>query len=72
MHSYARFAGVVLIAIGVFYIIKPDAFKRGVWKKTDAAQRLLSPQGYIKYMRAAGLVNIIIGVILFVWSWTKS
>jgi hypothetical protein len=72
MHNYARFVGILLIAVGGLYFAKPDLFKRGVWKKTDIAQRLLSPEGYNKYMRLVGLVNVIIGIVLLVWSWASN
>jgi len=42
MHSRLIFAGWLLIAVGVLFIVKPNIFRRGIWKETDIAQRLLS------------------------------
>ena len=56
-----------LIVIGVIYILKPDIFRRGIWKETSIAQRMLSPEGYLKYMRWVAAMHIATGVVfLFV------
>jgi hypothetical protein len=49
MHTYAQFAGVFLIAVGILYLRKPNLFRRGIWVKTGIAERNLSPEKYIKY-----------------------
>jgi hypothetical protein len=67
-HGYMTFAGLALTAIGVLYLVKPDIFRRGIWRKTDIAQRNLSPEGYLKYMRGVGVVHVIAGLILLLWS----
>jgi hypothetical protein len=67
-HGYMTFAGLVLTAVGVLYLIKPDIFRRGLWRRTDIAQRNLSPEGYLKYMRGVGVVHVIAGLILLLWS----
>jgi hypothetical protein len=66
--GYMTFAGLVLTAVGVLYLIKPDIFRRGIWRRTDIAQRNLSPEGYLKYMRGVGVVHVIAGLILLLWS----
>jgi uncharacterized protein YjeT (DUF2065 family) len=67
-HGYMTFAGLVLTAVGMLYLVKPDIFRRGIWRKTDIAQRNLSPEGYLKYMRGVGVVHIVAGLILLLWS----
>jgi hypothetical protein len=54
----------VLIAWGGILVLKPNLFVRGIWKRTDIAQRLLSPKGYLIYTRTLGLLFILGG---FVW-----
>ena len=68
MHAYATFAGLALIAIGILYLRKPDLFRRGIWLKTSIAQRVLSPEGYLKYMRGLGVFHIVLGIAVLVWA----
>jgi hypothetical protein len=56
--------GIALMIVGLVYVLKPDLFRRGLWKRTSVAQRLLSPTGYIRYMRGFGIVQIVIGSAL--------
>jgi hypothetical protein len=63
--------GWLLIVTGVIYILKPDIFKRGIWKETDIAQRKLSPEGYLKYMRFAAAIYIATGVLLLLFGYAK-
>jgi hypothetical protein len=63
--------GWLLIVTGVIYILKPDIFKRGIWKETDIAQRKLSPEGYLKYMRYVAAIHIATGVFLLLFGYTK-
>ena len=67
MHVYATFAGLFLIAYGILLLRKPNLFRRGIWMKTGIAQRNLSPEGYIKYMRGVGVFNIVLGIALLGW-----
>ncbi len=57
---------IVLIAAGVLYLIKPDIFQRGIWKRTAVSQRLLTPEQNKVYMRILGGVFIVIGIVLLV------
>jgi hypothetical protein len=57
-------AGIVLIAIGVIYLVKPTLFRRGIWLKTSIAIRVLSEENYIRYMRILGVVLIVGGLVL--------
>ncbi|MGB9476052.1 MAG: hypothetical protein WCE87_13380 [Candidatus Udaeobacter sp.] len=68
MHRYAKFGGLALIAIGMLYRRKPDLFKRGSWLKTDVAQRTLSRQGYLKYIRGVGVFHIVLGIAVLAWA----
>ena len=53
--------GVILIALGILYLAKPDIFSRWLWKRTSAAQRSMSPEHYLLYMRVVGGVSIVVG-----------
>jgi uncharacterized protein YjeT (DUF2065 family) len=57
---------IILIGFGVLYLIKPDLFKRGVWKKTAITQQAFSPKNYLIYMRVLGGVFIVAGVLIWV------
>ena len=54
----------ILIVWGGILVLKPNLFVRGIWKRTNIAQRLLSPKGYLVYTRTLGLLFILAG---FVW-----
>jgi hypothetical protein len=54
--------GLALIVAGLLYIVKPDLFRRWFWTKTSIAQRALSPEGYLTYMRVLGAVFALIGL----------
>ena len=56
---------LILIAFGILYLIKPDIFQRGFWKKTAISQRLLTPEQNKVYMRILGVVFIFVGFVLF-------
>jgi hypothetical protein len=56
--------GIILLCLGALYIIKPDIYRRGIWKQTDIAQRKLTPEQYIRYMRVLGCVFIFAGAVL--------
>jgi hypothetical protein len=72
MHGYAKLAGFFLIAVGILYLREPDLFRRGIWMKTGIAERNLSPEGYIKYMRGVGVFNLVLGIALLVWAFSSS
>ena len=57
-------AGFVLAAIGIVYLVKPTLFRRGIWLKTSIAVRTLSEQNYVRYMRAMGVLLVIVGLLL--------
>jgi len=60
--------GWLMIAIGVLFLAKPNILRRGVWRDS-ITQRLLSPSGYVKYMRAVGAVYIVTGVLFLLWGY---
>jgi hypothetical protein len=47
-----------------YYLVKPDIYGRWIWKKTDIAQRVLSPKRYILFMRILGGVFVVVGCFL--------
>jgi uncharacterized protein YjeT (DUF2065 family) len=60
--------GIILIIFGVVYIVKPDIYRRWIWKETDFLQRKLTPKQYIQMMRALGIVFVMLGIFLqFIW-----
>jgi hypothetical protein len=56
--------GLVLIAIGIIYLVKPTLFRRGIWLKTSIAIRVLSEENYVRYMRILGVVLIVGGLVI--------
>jgi hypothetical protein len=59
--------GLILIAFGVIYLRRPTVYRRGLWLKTSIAIRLLSEDGYKRYMKALGVLFVISGLCLIVW-----
>ena len=56
--------GIILVIFGIIYLVKPDIYKRWIWKRTDVAQRLLSPKQYILFMRILGGIFVVVGLFL--------
>ena len=56
--------GLLLIAIGIVYLAKPDLFQRGLWKRTAISQRLFTPEQNKVYMRVLGGLFILAGLVL--------
>ena len=54
--------GLVLVAVGAVYLLKPTIFRRGIWLKTSIAIRTLSDDNYIRYMRILGVILIVSGL----------
>jgi hypothetical protein len=52
------------LAWGVLLTLKPNIFVRGIWKHTDIAQRLLSPNAYLVFVRCVGTFFI---TSSFIW-----
>ena len=60
--------GIILVAFGILYLIKPDIYRRGFWKQTDILQRKLSPERYKQFMRWFGGGFLVAGTILILLS----
>jgi len=58
--------GIILVAFGTLYLIKPDIYRRGFWKQTDILQLKLSPEPYKQFMRWLGGAFFVAGSIL-IW-----
>ena len=56
--------GIILVGFGILYLIKPDIYRRGLWKQTDILQRKLSPERYKQYMRWLGGIFLLGGAVL--------
>jgi uncharacterized protein YjeT (DUF2065 family) len=59
---------IILIVFGIIYVIKPDIYRRWIWKETDTMQKRLSPKQYIKVMRITGVVFILAGTLMLAFS----
>lgn len=68
MHKYFL-VGPALIILGIIYMIKPNLFRRGIWKKTAISQQILTPSQNDIYMRVLGLIFILIGIYMS-YRWT--
>lgn len=60
--------GIIMLVFGIIYIVRPGIFRVGLWKKTDIAQRTLSPSQYIRYMRILGIVFAVAGILLIIFA----
>ncbi len=59
--------GLVLIAFGVAYLVKPNFWNWGLFKYTDVWRNKLSPKNYIRFMRGLGIGFVALGVYLVFW-----
>jgi hypothetical protein len=55
--------GILFIAAGILYLIKPNLFRVGIWKKTAVTQQMFKARQYEIYMRILGGILIILGII---------
>ena len=56
------YLGVILIVGGIIYIVKPNIFRVGIWKKTSIPQQTFTPRNYNIFMRILGVIVIILGI----------
>lgn len=56
--------GLILLLFGILYIVRPDIYRRWIWKKTDIAQQRLSPEQYKRSMRVFGILMAVAGLTL--------
>lgn len=64
--------GLILIAFGIIYNLKPDLYRTGIWTKTSITQRLLKPNQYVNYMRILGLIFAVLGVAVCIYGLVKN
>lgn len=58
--------GIILIFIGIFHVLKPDLFRRLMWRKIVFNPQRYSRQQHKMYMRFLGVFLILIGIFLIV------
>jgi uncharacterized protein YjeT (DUF2065 family) len=58
--------GIAFIILGAVYIIRPNIFNMGVWRRTSIALNRLSPKQYNLYMRILGAIILAIGVYIVI------
>lgn len=56
--------GIVLIAFGILYLMKPNLFQRGIFMKYQNSASSRTPDEYRKYMQKVAIILIVIGTIL--------
>jgi hypothetical protein len=52
----------MMIVLGIVYLVKPNIYRRGLWKETSIAQRKFSEKQYNIFMRAIGGILIAVGL----------
>ena len=60
---FSVLAGLFFVSVGLSFKKWPTMFRRGIWLKTSIAIRVLSEDGYIKYMRRVGTAYICLGAV---------
>jgi uncharacterized membrane protein HdeD (DUF308 family) len=61
-----QFLGFILIIIGVVYLVKPNIFRIGIWRKTSIPQQAMNPKQYNIFMRILGVLAIVVGIFYLV------
>lgn len=61
--------GLVLVAFGILYLMKPDLFRSGIFMKYANPASTKTPEEYRLYMKKVALVLIIIGSILLAYDY---
>jgi hypothetical protein len=56
--------GLILIAFGVLYLIKPNLFRTGIWQKTSVTAKTKTQEEYVNYMKIVAIVLIVAGLAL--------
>lgn len=57
--------GLILVAFGVLYLLKPNLFRKGIWQKTSIPAKTKTPEEYENYMKIIAIVLIVAGLALF-------
>jgi threonine/homoserine/homoserine lactone efflux protein len=68
MHPQHPFVPYGLITFGAIYIAKPDIFYMWMSRRNEQGQRRAMPQQNKAFMRALGLVFIVVGMVLLMRS----
>jgi uncharacterized protein YjeT (DUF2065 family) len=55
---------VGLILVGILYLLKPDVFRSGLWKRPTASQSMMLPNQNLMFMRLLGSICLIAGIVL--------
>jgi hypothetical protein len=54
--------GYIFAVLGIVYIINPNLYRIGFWKKTDVAQQTFTPKQYALMMRILGAILLLLGL----------
>lgn len=57
-----KWTNYMLIIVGILYIVDPNIFTRGKWRRQTPLQRQLTPETYSLLMRVLGVAAIIWGL----------
>jgi hypothetical protein len=55
---------LILLIFGIVYLVKPDIYRRWLWRTTDIAQQKLNKENYIMYMRILGGAFVLGAIVL--------
>lgn len=61
--------GLILIAFGILYVVRPNTFRSGIFMKYSNSISKRTPEEYAKYMRRLGIIFIIIGSLIFTYDY---
>lgn len=60
-------SGLILIGFGLLYLKRPTLYRQGIWLKTSIAIRMLSEEGYKRFMKGLGVAFILAGAGCIAW-----
>ena len=59
--------GIVLIAFGILYLMKPNLFQRGIFMKYSNPASTKTPEEYRRYMQKVAIILIVTGLLLLAY-----
>ncbi len=59
--------GLILIAAGLVYLFRPGIFRRSLWTASSLPASAASARGNTAYVRALGLIFLILGLTLVIF-----
>lgn len=59
--------GLIFIAFGILYLMKPDLFRGGIFQKTSVAATTKTPEEYRRYMQVLAVILIALGISLLLY-----